>query len=70
MSSMGDTHTTWMNHAVELALKGAGQVFPNPMVGAVLVKNGQIIGQGYHPSFGAPHAEIEALNNAKKNNFC
>ncbi|MBT7484011.1 bifunctional diaminohydroxyphosphoribosylaminopyrimidine deaminase/5-amino-6-(5-phosphoribosylamino)uracil reductase RibD [Candidatus Peregrinibacteria bacterium] len=66
---MGDTHTTWMNHAAKLALKGTGQAFPNPMVGAVLIKNQQIIGQGYHPSFGAPHAEIEALNNAKKNNF-
>ncbi len=65
---MPHTHKKWMDHAKKLSLKGGQKVFPNPMVGAVLIKNNQIIGQGYHRVFGGPHAEIEALNNAKKNN--
>lgn len=52
--------------AVLLAKKGAGWVNPNPMVGAVLVKNGRIIGKGYHMFFGGPHAEINAINDAKE----
>ncbi|HCK98763.1 MAG TPA: riboflavin biosynthesis protein RibD, partial [Candidatus Marinimicrobia bacterium] len=42
-----DKHTKWMNQALELARQGRGFTSPNPMVGAVLVKNNQIIGQGY-----------------------
>ena len=49
----------WM--AIELAKKGAGAVNPNPMVGAVVVKNGEVIGRGYHKFFGGPHAEVYAL---------
>ncbi len=45
-----------------LAGKGKGKVSPNPLVGCVIVKNNQILGQGYHHRFGAAHAEIEALN--------
>src|SRR3989304_1532650 len=48
--------------ALELAEKGRGRVEPNPMVGAVLVKNGQIMGKGYHQAFGGAHAEIHAIN--------
>ncbi len=55
-------HETYMRRAIELAKKGAGRVSPNPMVGAVVVKNGKIIAEGYHKRFGAPHAEVEALN--------
>ena len=52
----------WM--AIELAKKGAGAVNPNPMVGAVVVKNGEVIGRGHHKFFGGPHAEVYALEEA------
>lgn len=53
--------------ALELAEKGRGKVEPNPMVGAVLVKNGEIAGKGYHQVFGGPHAEIHAINRGGAN---
>ncbi|OGS21497.1 MAG: riboflavin biosynthesis protein RibD [Elusimicrobia bacterium RIFOXYA2_FULL_39_19] len=56
-----------MSLALTLALKGAGKVSPNPMVGAVVVKNGKVIATGYHPYFGGPHAEAVALSKAGKN---
>ncbi len=59
-----DKHEKYMNLALQLAEKGKGKVFPNPLVGAVLVKNSRIIGQGYHRYFGGSHAEVEAINNA------
>lgn len=49
-----------------LAKKGVGWVNPNPMVGAVIVKNGEIISQGYHKRAGLAHAEIEAINSARE----
>ncbi len=64
---MQETHQKFMLRALDLAKKGRGFVNPNPMVGAVLVKNGKIIGEGYHTAFGKPHAEVEALQNATKN---
>lgn len=51
----------YMQMAIELAEKGRGFVNPNPMVGAVLVKDGQIIGRGFHERYGEPHAERNAL---------
>jgi diaminohydroxyphosphoribosylaminopyrimidine deaminase/5-amino-6-(5-phosphoribosylamino)uracil reductase len=60
----------FMRQAVGLAKKGYGRVNPNPLVGAVIVKNGKVIGQGYHEFFGGPHAEINALKNIKKANGC
>lgn len=51
----------YMRYALELAEKGCGFVNPNPMVGAVIVKEGQIIGRGYHEAYGGPHAERNAL---------
>lgn len=51
----------WMMRAIELASRGRGQVEPNPMVGCVLVKDGRLIGEGFHQRFGGPHAEVEAL---------
>ena len=51
----------YMRMAIELAKRGAGAVNPNPMVGAVVVKNGKVIGEGYHKLFGGPHAEVYAL---------
>jgi len=53
----------YMRRAVELSKKGSGFVNPNPLVGAVIVKNGKILGEGYHEYFGGPHAEINALKN-------
>jgi len=55
----------WMRLALSLAKRGEGKVSPNPMVGAVLVKDGKLIAKGYHRYFGGPHAEIEALRKAK-----
>ena len=51
----------YMKMALELAQKGMGFTAPNPMVGAVIVKRGKVIGQGYHRKYGEPHAEREAL---------
>jgi len=56
--------TDFMRQALELAKKGEGFVEPNPMVGCVLVQDGQVIGQGYHTQFGHAHAEIEAIRSA------
>lgn len=54
----------YMKRALELAKKGAGYTSPNPLVGAVIVKDGKIIGEGYHRFYGGPHAEIDAFSNA------
>jgi diaminohydroxyphosphoribosylaminopyrimidine deaminase/5-amino-6-(5-phosphoribosylamino)uracil reductase len=50
-----------MRRAIRLAMNGRGRVEPNPMVGCVLVKDGRVIGEGYHSQFGGPHAEPAAL---------
>ena len=55
------TDIDYMKLALDLANKGAGFVAPNPMVGAVIVKGGKIIGQGYHEKYGEFHAEINAI---------
>lgn len=54
-----------MAYALVLAERGRGWVSPNPMVGAVIVKNGRVVGAGWHRRFGGPHAEVEALKQAK-----
>jgi diaminohydroxyphosphoribosylaminopyrimidine deaminase/5-amino-6-(5-phosphoribosylamino)uracil reductase len=54
----------YMKLALKLAARGAGWVSPNPMVGAVVVQDGQMVGKGYHRRAGAPHAEVEALRKA------
>lgn len=51
----------FMMHAISLAVKGKGHVNPNPLVGAVIVKDGRIIGEGYHTKYGCLHAEREAF---------
>ncbi len=56
----------YMQIALRLARRGLGLVEPNPAVGAVIVKNGRIIGSGWHKKFGGPHAEINALEDCKK----
>jgi diaminohydroxyphosphoribosylaminopyrimidine deaminase/5-amino-6-(5-phosphoribosylamino)uracil reductase len=50
-----------MSHALAIATRGQGFVEPNPMVGCVVVQNGEIVGEGWHEQFGGPHAEINAL---------
>ena len=58
-----------MRLALRLARRGYGLTSPNPMVGAVLVKGGKIIGRGWHRRAGLPHAEIEALQDAQKRGY-
>lgn len=57
----------FMKIAINEAIKGIGKVNPNPLVGAVVVIEEQIIGKGYHEFYGGPHAEVNAIENAKNN---
>lgn len=57
-----NTDEQYMHRCLELAKLGGGNVAPNPMVGAVLVHDGRIIGEGYHAIFGGPHAEVNCIN--------
>ena len=57
----------YMERALELAVLGEGAVNPNPLVGAVVVKDNKIVGEGYHKKFGGPHAEVFALEMAGEN---
>ena len=59
-------HERFMLRCLELAEKGAGYVSPNPMVGSVLVADGQVIGEGYHERFGGPHAEVNAIASVRE----
>ncbi len=59
------SHEYFMDRCLELALKGLGNVAPNPMVGAVIVHEGEVIGEGYHQKYGMPHAEAIAVNAVK-----
>src|SRR5919206_213025 len=61
---MPDTDRAWMARALELAERGRGAVEPNPLVGAVVVRDGAAIGEGWHQRFGGPHAEVFALDAA------
>ncbi|MCJ7727453.1 MAG: bifunctional diaminohydroxyphosphoribosylaminopyrimidine deaminase/5-amino-6-(5-phosphoribosylamino)uracil reductase RibD, partial [Actinobacteria bacterium] len=54
----------YMEIAIKLAGRGKGDAKPNPMVGAIIVKDGKIISSGYHRQAGLHHAEIEAINNS------
>jgi len=56
----------YMKIALKLAKKGVGRVNPNPLVGAVVVKAGRVIGEGYHKHFGQPHAEVNAFKGCRK----
>lgn len=62
--SQAPIHLLWMQRAIQLAQKAIGKTSPNPMVGAVLVKNGKVVGEGFHKKAGTPHAEIHALKQA------
>ncbi|MBL6874588.1 MAG: bifunctional diaminohydroxyphosphoribosylaminopyrimidine deaminase/5-amino-6-(5-phosphoribosylamino)uracil reductase RibD [Flavobacteriales bacterium] len=59
------THEYFIQKCISLARKGALDVSPNPMVGCVIVNDGEIIGEGYHKEFGKNHAEVNAINSVK-----
>jgi len=63
---MKENDKKYMGICLENAIKGKGKVEPNPMVGCVIVKNGKVIGSGYHRKFGGYHAEVNAINDALK----
>ena len=60
------SHETYMHRCLDLAGNGSGYVTPNPMVGAVLVYDGKIIGEGYHQQYGQAHAEVNCINSVNK----
>src|SRR6187402_3352563 len=57
--------TQFMQRAIELSSRGAGNVSPNPLVGCVIVKDGEIIGEGSHERYGEAHAEVNAIRDAE-----
>ncbi|MGD9612132.1 MAG: bifunctional diaminohydroxyphosphoribosylaminopyrimidine deaminase/5-amino-6-(5-phosphoribosylamino)uracil reductase RibD, partial [Kiritimatiellia bacterium] len=64
MKTFPETDSKWMHRALALARRAEGMTRPNPPVGAVVVKNGRKIGQGWHKKAGGPHAEVFALRQA------
>ncbi|MXV76381.1 bifunctional diaminohydroxyphosphoribosylaminopyrimidine deaminase/5-amino-6-(5-phosphoribosylamino)uracil reductase RibD [Candidatus Poribacteria bacterium] len=64
---MDAAHIAFMQRALKLATQAKGRTSPNPLVGAVIVKDGKVIGEGYHQKAGTPHAEVHALNAAGEN---
>ncbi len=64
---MDEAHTAFMQRALDLAKRATGRTSPNPLVGAVVVKDSQVIGEGYHQKAGTPHAEVHALTAAGEN---
>src|ERR1700676_4978163 len=59
------SHAVFMHRCLKLADLGAGYTAPNPMVGAILVHEGRIIGEGYHEKYGGPHAEVNCVQSVK-----
>lgn len=59
-----DIHGVMMRRCLDLAHRAAGQTAPNPMVGAVVMQSGKVVGEGFHPGAGEPHAEVFALREA------
>ena len=62
---MINNNNKYMKRCLQLALNGAGNVAPNPMVGCVIVYNNSIIGEGFHRKYGEAHAEVNAINSVK-----
>jgi diaminohydroxyphosphoribosylaminopyrimidine deaminase/5-amino-6-(5-phosphoribosylamino)uracil reductase len=60
-----ETEQIWMRRALELAARARGRTSPNPMVGAVIVQDGQVVGEGFHAYAGSDHAEVAALREAE-----
>jgi len=65
---MNDLHKKFMKRSLNLAKRGYGFVSPNPLVGAVITKDGRIVAEGYHQRFGGPHAEVHAISRLKERN--
>jgi diaminohydroxyphosphoribosylaminopyrimidine deaminase / 5-amino-6-(5-phosphoribosylamino)uracil reductase len=61
MTITTDTDRANLTRAIELAQHGAGEVKPNPLVGAVVARDGEILGEGWHERYGGPHAEVNAI---------
>ncbi len=64
MGGSTEVAEVWMRQALGLARRGLGAVEPNPLVGALVVREGEAVGEGWHRQFGGPHAEVEALRSA------
>jgi diaminohydroxyphosphoribosylaminopyrimidine deaminase/5-amino-6-(5-phosphoribosylamino)uracil reductase len=64
MTLTSETDRRHLARAIELAERGRGSVSPNPLAGAVVARDGETLGEGYHSAFGAPHAEVEAIRDA------
>ncbi|MEM6432692.1 MAG: bifunctional diaminohydroxyphosphoribosylaminopyrimidine deaminase/5-amino-6-(5-phosphoribosylamino)uracil reductase RibD, partial [Cyanobacteria bacterium P01_D01_bin.115] len=64
MSDPSPTDIAWMQRCRQLASQAAGKTSPNPLVGSVVVQTGQVVGEGFHPGAGQPHAEVFALRAA------
>lgn len=62
------TDQQYIGRCIQLAKLGAGEVAPNPMVGAVLIYEDKIIGEGFHKKYGGPHAEVNCINNVEEKN--
>ena len=58
-------HEKYISRCIELAKNGLGTTYPNPLVGSVIVHNGEIIGEGWHKKSGEPHAEVNAVNSVR-----
>ncbi|NPA36660.1 MAG: bifunctional diaminohydroxyphosphoribosylaminopyrimidine deaminase/5-amino-6-(5-phosphoribosylamino)uracil reductase RibD [Chlorobi bacterium] len=58
-------HEKYMQRCLQLARKGEGTTYPNPLVGSVIIRDGKIIGEGFHYKAGEPHAEVNAINSVK-----
>ena len=69
MTASRSSDRRFLRRALELAQRGAGLTLPNPRVGAVLVRGGKIIGEGWHRRAGTPHAEVHAVADAKKRGY-
>src|SRR4051812_50069032 len=64
MHAVNATDAPLLERAIELAQRGVGQVTPNPNVGAVVARDGEVVGEGWHEVYGGPHAEGNALSAA------
>ena len=64
MNRFGPADQQAMAHALALAARGLYTARPNPMVGCVIVRDGEVVGEGWHPRTGQPHAEVFALRAA------
>ncbi|GIS36506.1 MAG: hypothetical protein Ct9H90mP7_5140 [Candidatus Neomarinimicrobiota bacterium] len=61
-----DQENFFMSMSIKEALKGEDYVFPNPRVGCVIVKDGNVVSTGFHEKFGSPHAEVMAIKNLNR----